>query len=242
MKEKIIFDNLPRHLAIIMDGNGRWAEKKNLDRIEGHIKGIDSLRNILKSSLEFGIKYLTVFAFSSENWQRPKKEVDSLMHLLEQYILTELPMLIKNKINFSIIGNIEKIPYSAKKNILDAIDKTSGYSDIFLVLALSYGAREEIIDSAAKIASDFKEGKLKNLDSINDDTFSSYLYTKNIPDPDLLIRTGGEERISNFLLFQLAYTELYFTKTMWPDFSRKNLISALKNYEKRIRRFGKIKV
>ena len=242
MKEKIIFDNLPRHIAIIMDGNGRWAEKKNLDRIEGHIKGIDSLRNILKSSLEFGIKYLTVFAFSSENWQRPKKEVDSLMHLLEQYILTELPMLIKNKINFSIIGNIEKIPYSAKKNILDAIDKTSGYSDIFLVLALSYGAREEIIDSAAKIASDFKEGKLKNLDSINDDTFSSYLYTKNIPDPDLLIRTGGEERISNFLLFQLAYTELYFTKTMWPDFSRKNLISALKNYEKRIRRFGKIKV
>ena len=242
MKEKIIFDNLPRHLAIIMDGNGRWAEKKNLDRIEGHIKGIDSLRNILKSSLEFGIKYLTVFAFSSENWQRPKKEVDSLMHLLEQYILTELPMLIKNKINFRIIGNIEKIPYSAKKNILDAIDKTSGYSDIFLVLALSYGAREEIIDSAAKIASDFKEGKLKNLDSINDDTFSSYLYTKNIPDPDLLIRTGGEERISNFLLFQLAYTELYFTKTMWPDFSRKNLISALKNYEKRIRRFGKIKV
>ena len=242
MKEKIIFDNLPRHIAIIMDGNGRWAEKRNLDRIEGHIKGIDSLRNILKSSLEFGIKYLTVFAFSSENWQRPKKEVDSLMHLLEQYISTELPMLIKNKINFNIIGNIEKIPYSAKKNILDAIDKTSGYSDIFLVLALSYGAREEIIDSAAKIASDFKEGKLKNLDSINDDTFSSYLYTKNIPDPDLLIRTGGEERISNFLLFQLAYTELYFTKTMWPDFSRKNLISALKNYEKRIRRFGKIKV
>jgi undecaprenyl diphosphate synthase len=242
MKEKIIFDNLPRHIAIIMDGNGRWAEKRNLGRIEGHKKGIDSLRNILKSSLEFGIKYLTVFAFSSENWQRPKKEVDSLMHLLEHYISSELPMLIKNKINFNIIGNIEKIPYSAKKNILNAIDKTSGFNDIFLVLALSYGAREEIIASAAKIASDFKEGKLKNLDSINDDIFSSYLYTKNIPDPDLLIRTGGEERISNFLLFQLAYTELYFTKTMWPDFGRKNLISALKNYEKRIRRFGKIKV
>ena len=136
----------------------------------------------------------------------------------------------------------EKIPYSAKKNILDAIDKTSGYSDIFLALALSYGAREEIINSAAKLALDFKKGKLKNLDSINDDIFSSYLYTKNIPDPDLLIRTGGEERISNFLLFQIAYTELYFTKTMWPDFGRKNLISALKNYEKRVRRFGKIKV
>lgn len=202
MKEKIMFDNLPSHIAIIMDGNGRWAEKRNLDRIEGHIQGIESLRNILKSSLEFGIKYLTVFAFSTENWQRPKKEVDSLMHLLEQYISNELPMLIKNKINFNIIGNIEKIPYSAKKNILDAIDKTSGYSDIFLSLALSYGAREEIINSTAKLALDFKEGKLKNLDSINDDIFSSYLYTKNIPDPDLLIRTGGEERISNFLLFQ----------------------------------------
>lgn len=204
MKEKIMFDNLSSHIAIIMDGNGRWAEKRNLDRIEGHIQGIESLRNILKSSLEFGIKYLTVFAFSTENWQRPKKEVDSLMHLLEQYISNELPMLIKNKINFNIIGNIEKIPYSAKKNILDAIDKTSGYSDIFLSLALSYGAREEIINSTAKLALDFKEGKLKNLDSINDDIFSSYLYTKNIPDPDLLIRTGGEERISNFLLFQIA--------------------------------------
>ncbi len=242
MKGKIIFDKLPRHVAIIMDGNGRWAEKRNLDRIEGHIRGIDSLRNILKSSLEFGIKYLTVFAFSSENWQRPKKEVDSLMHLLEQYISDELPMLIKNKINFNIIGNIEKVPYSAKKNVLNAIDKTSGYSDIFLSLALSYGGREEIINAAAKLALDFKQGKIKNLDSINEDIFSSYLYTKNIPDPDLLIRTGGEERISNFLLFQLAYTELYFTKTMWPDFGRKNLISALKNYEKRIRRFGKIKV
>ncbi len=242
MKEKIIFDNLPRHIAIIMDGNGRWAEKKNLDRIEGHIKGIKALRSMLKFSLEIGIKYLTVFAFSSENWQRPKKEVDSLMHLLEQYISAELPMLIKNKINFNVIGNIEKIPYSAKINILNAIDKTSGYSDIFLILALSYGSREEIINSAAKAALDFKEGRIKNLNSIKESVFSSYLYTKDVPDPDLLIRTGGEKRISNFLLFQIAYTELYFTKTMWPDFGRKNLISALKNYEKRIRRFGKIKV
>jgi undecaprenyl diphosphate synthase len=242
MNKNISFKNLPKHLAIIMDGNGRWAQNRNLERIEGHIHGIKALRTILRSSMDFGIKYLTVFAFSTENWQRSKEEVSFLMDLLEKYIALELPNLIENGINLNIIGNTAQLPPPVQQTLLDAINQTSNFNNLFLTLALSYGSREEILNAAACIAVDFKKGLIKNEKSINEKLFSSYLYSKDIPDPDLLIRTGGEKRISNFMLYQIAYTEVYFTKTPWPDFRRKHLIAALKNYEKMVRRFGKTEI
>ena len=230
--------NIPNHIAVIMDGNGRWAKKRNLDRIYGHIEGIKSLKSVIKGVIEYKIKYLTVYAFSSENWQRPAEEVDSLMRLLDEYIRLELPYLIKNKIRLNFIGNIDRIPERSKSALLEAVKKTKNLGELNLTLALSYGSKEEILSAVSKIAEDFKKGRI-NIEDINDGLFSSYLYTDGIPDPDFLIRTSGECRLSNFMLYQTAYTELYFTKTLWPDFRKKNLTAALKNYEKRIRKFGK---
>jgi undecaprenyl diphosphate synthase len=230
--------NIPNHIAVIMDGNGRWAKKRNLDRIYGHIEGIKSLKSVIKGVIEYKIKYLTVYAFSSENWQRPAEEVDSLMRLLDEYIRLELPYLIKNKIRLNFIGNIGRIPEESKSALLEAVKKTKNFGELNLTLALSYGSKEEILSAVSKIAEDFKKGRI-NIEDINDGLFSSYLYTDGIPDPDFLIRTSGECRLSNFMLYQTAYTELYFTKTLWPDFRKKNLTAALKNYEKRIRKFGK---
>lgn len=230
--------NIPNHLAVIMDGNGRWAKKRNLDRIYGHIEGIKSLKSVIKGVIEHKIKYLTVYAFSSENWQRPAEEVDSLMQLLDEYIRLELPYLIKNKIRLNFIGNIERIPESSKKTLLRVIDKTKEYDNLYLTLALSYGSREEILAAAVRMAKDMKNGKIK-IEDADENLFSSYLYSKDMPNPDFLIRTSGEKRVSNFMLYQIAYAEIYFTKTLWPDFGRKELIRALKNYEKRVRRFGK---
>ena len=238
MVKKIDFKNIPNHLAIIMDGNGRWAKKRNLDRIKGHIEGIKSLRAVTSAVMEYGIKYLTVYAFSSENWQRPKTEVDSLMLLLDEYLNMELPFLIKNKIRLNFIGNIERIPESSKKTLLRVIDKTKECDNLYLTLALSYGSREEILAAAVRMAKDMKNGKIK-IEDADENLFSSYLYSKDMPNPDFLIRTSGEKRVSNFMLYQIAYAEIYFTKTLWPDFGRKELIRALKNYEKRVRRFGK---
>ncbi|RZD14379.1 MAG: isoprenyl transferase [Candidatus Acidulodesulfobacterium ferriphilum] len=238
MVKKIDFKNIPNHLAIIMDGNGRWAKKRNLDRINGHIEGIKSLRAVTSAVMEYGIKYLTVYAFSSENWQRPKTEVDSLMLLLDEYLNMELPFLIKNKIRLNFIGNIERIPESSKKTLLRVIDKTKECDNLYLTLALSYGSREEILAAAVRMAKDMKNGKIK-IEDADENLFSSYLYSKDMPNPDFLIRTSGEKRVSNFMLYQIAYAEIYFTKTLWPDFGRKELIRALKNYEKRVRRFGK---
>ena len=232
------FKNVPGHIAVIMDGNGRWAKKRNLHRIQGHIEGIKSLKSIIKAVMAYNIKYLTVYAFSSENWQRPQDEVDSLMDLLYEYINSELPYLVKNKIRLNFIGNISKIPEHSRKSLQNAADKTGKFGRLNLTLALSYGAREEILNAASQIAKDFKNNKI-NIEDLDEDMFSSYLYTSGMPEPDLLIRTSGEERLSNFMLYQAAYTEVYFTKTLWPDFRKKNLDAALKNYEKRIRRFGK---
>jgi undecaprenyl diphosphate synthase len=238
MVKKINFKNIPNHLAIIMDGNGRWAKKRNLDRINGHIEGIKSLRAVTSAVMEYGIKYLTVYAFSSENWQRPKTEVNSLMLLLDEYLNIELPSLIKNKIRLNFIGNIERIPENSKKTLLRVIDKTKECDNLYLTLALSYGSREEILSAAVRMAKDMKNGKIK-IEDADENLFSSYLYSKDMPNPDFLIRTSGEKRVSNFMLYQIAYAEIYFTKTLWPDFGRKELIRALKNYEKRVRRFGK---
>ena len=221
-----------------MDGNGRWAQKRNLDRIYGHLEGIKSLKSVVKGVIDYKIKYLTVYAFSSENWQRPEEEVDYLMELLEQYIEIELPYLIKNKIRLNFIGNLEKLPEKSKIAVSRAIDKTKNGSELILTLAISYGSKEEILNAVRKISEDVKKKSIE-LTDIDGKLFSNYLYTAGIPDPDLIIRTSGEERLSNFMLYQAAYAELYFTKTLWPDFRKKNLIAALKNYEKRSRRFGK---
>lgn len=241
MIKKIKFKNIPNHLAVIMDGNGRWAKKRNLDRIKGHIEGIKSLRTVIDAAMEYGIKYLTVYAFSSENWQRPRVEVNSLMRLLDEYLNLELPFLLKNKIRLNFIGNIERLPENSKKTLLNVIGKTKGLDGLYLTLALSYGSREEILTAAVRMAKDAINNKIK-IEDADEDIFASYLYTKDMPDPDFLIRTSGEKRVSNFMLYQNAYTEIYFTKTLWPDFGKKELIRALQNYENRVRRFGKTEI
>lgn len=235
------FKNIPNHLAVIMDGNGRWAKNRNLDRIRGHIEGIKSLRTVVASAMDYGIKYLTVYAFSSENWQRPGEEVTSLMRLLDEYLNLELPYLLENNIRLNFIGNIGRLPENSKKTLLHVIDKTKKFDKLYFTLALSYGSREELLKAAVCMAKDFKDNKIRQED-IDDNMFQAYLYTKGMPDPDFLIRTGGEKRLSNFLLYQTAYAEIYFTKTLWPDFGRKELNRALQNYENRTRRFGKTEV
>jgi undecaprenyl diphosphate synthase len=230
-------EKLPRHLAIIMDGNGRWAQERMLSRILGHKKGVETVRNIVEESSLLGIRYLTLFAFSSENWLRPKSEVRSLMALLKKYIAMETPRMMRNNIRFNVIGNPDELPHEVMKAVETAIAKTSGNSGMILTLALSYGSRQEILRAVANLAGDMAAGKVSK-EEINDDLFSGYLYTAELPEPDFLIRTSGEMRISNFLLWQLAYTELYFTEVNWPDFDKEQFYNALSNFQARERRYG----
>ncbi len=239
LKEKIDKENLPEHIAIIMDGNGRWAKKKGNQRIFGHKNGVKAVRDSVEGAAELGIKYLTLYAFSTENWNRPKKEVDALMTLLIATINSETDTLIKNDVRLLTIGNIEGLPKNVTKNLNELIKKTSQNKGLSLVLALNYSARWEIVNAVKKIITE-NNSKTINIDCIDNKFFEGFLNTKNIPDPDLLIRTSGEYRISNFLIWQIAYSELYFTETLWPDFRKEDLHEAIIDYQKRERRFGKI--
>ncbi len=238
LKVNIDIERLPRHIAIIMDGNGRWAKDKGEDRLFGHFHGVESVRNIVEGCAELGIQFLTLYAFSTENWDRPKDEVTGLMELLIETIRQEVPTLNKNNIKLHIIGNFEMLPDAAKKELDDAIGETKKNTGLNLVMALSYSSRWELTDAVKKIAIDVKSNKLKAED-ITQDILQQYLSTAQFPDPELMIRTSGEFRISNFLLYQLAYAELYFTDTLWPDFRKENLYEAILDYQQRERRFGK---
>jgi undecaprenyl diphosphate synthase len=231
--------NIPKHVAIIMDGNGRWAARKNLPRIKGHMAGVKNLRQIVETSVELGVEFLTVFAFSSENWNRPKDEVDFLMQLFVDCINQEVDSLNKNGVKVRIIGNRRNAPAEVIENFESAEEVTKNNNRLVLNIAFNYGARKEIIGAVRSMCADVRERKL-DINKIDEKTFSQYLYTGNCPDPDLLIRTSGECRMSNFLLWQSAYTEFYFTKTLWPDFKKKNYLKAIKNYQKRNRRFGRL--
>lgn len=236
--DQIDKNKLPQHLAIIMDGNGRWAKAKGLFRSMGHESGTKAVREITEACAEINIPYLTLYAFSTENWNRPKLEVELLMRLLVSSLKKEIKTLNKNNIKLNAIGNLEALPKKAHKELLDVIDKTKGNTRMTLTLALSYGAREEIIKTVKEISDKVKKGLIspQNIDEV---IITSHLYTRDLPDVDLLIRTSGEQRISNFLLWQIAYAELYFTDILWPDYTKKDLFEAILNYQKRERRFGK---
>ena len=229
--------SIPNHVAIIMDGNGRWAKQRGLPRIEGHRRGVDTVRTIIKAGRELGIPYITLYAFSVENWKRPKEEVGALMHLLEFFLKKELSNLIKDKVRILTIGRIQDMPIGVRKQLDKAVEATSKFTKQTVVLALNYGARTEMIDAARAYATSIATGKAK-LNDTSWETFSRYLYTADIPDPDLVIRTSGEMRISNFLLLQAAYAEFVFTPVLWPDFSKTDLATAVATYAKRERRFG----
>lgn len=237
-KEQIDLSRLPRHIAIIMDGNGRWAKKQGLARMFGHKHGVDTVHNITVSATELGIEYLTLYTFSTENWNRPKEEVDALMVLLVDTIAKETPTLMNNNVRLQTIGDIDRLPENARAKFIQCIEQTSGNTGLTMVLALSYSARWEITRAMQKAAQMAKEGDLR-IEDINEQFVSANMTTADIPDPDLLIRTSGEYRISNFLLWQLAYSELYFTDCLWPDFTTEELYKAIVDYQKRERRFGK---
>jgi undecaprenyl diphosphate synthase len=228
---------VPRHIAIIMDGNGRWARERGLPRIRGHEEGAESVRTVLRSCGEWGVKFLTLYAFSAENWKRPKSEVAALMKLLERFLRKEAPELMEQNVRLQAIGRLGDLPESCQRELNRVIELTSGNTTTTLILALSYGGRLEIIDAARSIARAVKEGRLDEA-KIDPEEFSKHLYTRCYPDPDLLIRTSGEMRISNFLLWQLSYTEIYVTKKLWPDFRKPDLLEAIEDYSKRQRRYG----
>jgi undecaprenyl diphosphate synthase len=230
--------NLPKHVAIIMDGNGRWAKQQGLLRALGHESGTKSVKTTIEACAKLGIEFLTLYAFSTENWNRPKLEVETLMKLLIRSLKKELSTLQENNIKLNAIGNLEKLPKSAQKELQDVIHKTKNNTRLTLTLALSYGAREEIVNAVRNISNKVKNNII-SLDSIDDSIINEHLYTQNLPDVDLLIRTSGEHRISNFLLWQIAYAELYFTEILWPDFKEQDLYEAIVSYQKRERRFGK---
>ncbi len=238
LKEKIDIEKLPRHIAIIMDGNGRWAVEKGNDRLFGHYHGVESVRNIVEGCAELNIEYLTLYAFSTENWDRPEYEVSGLMELLVETIRQEVPTLNKNNIKLHLIGNIEMFPDSAKKELNEALMETQNNTGLNLVMALSYSSRWELTSAMQQIAYDVQAGKLEPAE-ITQHTWQQFLCTGKFPDPELMIRTGGEYRVSNFLLYQIAYAELYFTDTLWPDFRKENLYQAIIDYQGRERRFGK---
>lgn len=235
--EEIDKENLPRHIAIIMDGNGRWAKKKLLNRISGHIKGVNAVREVVTACRELGIKVLTLYAFSIENWKRPADEVKALMGLLKEYLQKECEEMAQNNIRLNAIGRIEDLPRDVQITLEETKKKTEHCDGMLLNLALSYGGRSEILHAVQGILSDLQKGRIKP-EEITIQRFSHYLWTRGISDPDLLIRTSGEFRISNFLLWQIAYTELYVTDTLWPDFDRKELVKAISDYQSRERRFG----
>jgi undecaprenyl diphosphate synthase len=236
--QQIDKSRLPHHIAIIMDGNGRWAKEKGQDRLYGHFHGVESVRDIVEGCAELGIGYLTLYAFSTENWDRPKNEVDGLMELLVDTIRKEVSILNKNNIKLHVIGDKEMLPEYAKNELQEALDMTSRNTGLNLVMALSYSSRWELLNAVKHIASDVKSGKV-DPEHIDQNTLQKYLATSEFPDPELMIRTSGEYRISNFLLYQLAYAELYFTNTRWPDFRKVNLYEAIIDFQNRERRFGK---
>jgi undecaprenyl diphosphate synthase len=229
--------SLPQHVAVIMDGNGRWAKQHGLPRVEGHRRGADSAREIIRTAGELGIKYLTLYAFSAENWNRPKDEVDALMKYLVHYLKTETPELNKSNVHLEVIGQIYRLPENVQEHLKKSIATLSKNNGLTLVMALSYGSRIEIVDAVRRISEEVKRGKLDPAD-INENVISDHLWTRNIPDPDLLVRTSGEMRVSNFLLWQISYAELVITPTLWPDFKKPQFFAALEEYARRNRRFG----
>lgn len=239
VSEDVVLDknNIPQHIAIIMDGNGRWAKKRKLPRKMGHKAGVETIRKILKEADEIGVKYLTLYAFSTENWKRPKEEVDALMKLLVQYLKTEVSELNRKNVVLKIIGDISPVPFEVQMEIRKAIALTKDNTGIVLNIAFNYGGRDEIIKGIKSVCDDVKSGKL-NIDDLTQDIFSSYLYTKGIPDPDLIIRPSGEQRISNFLLWQCAYSEFWYSNVCWPDFNENYLHKAIYDYQNRDRRYG----
>ena len=239
IRKKVLKGYIPRHIAIIMDGNGRWAKSKQFPRLSGHKEGINSVREITRISGEIGVKHLTLYTFSTENWNRPKSEVGALMKLLLKTINIEVKELHQNNVRFTTIGNLDQLPESTRNGIQKGIELTKNNTGLNLCLALSYGSRQEIVDAACSIAKDTLDGKI-DIKVIDETIFSKKLFTSSMPDPDLLIRTSGENRLSNFLLWQIAYSEIYVTETFWPDFREKELMEAVLDYQSRERRFGKV--
>ena len=237
-KEQIQQDRIPRHVAIIMDGNGRWAKRQGLARMFGHRQGVETVHRITEAAAELGIEYLTLYAFSTENWNRPKEEVDALMVLLVDTIVKETPVLMKNNVRLQTIGDLSRLPQATRDKFVECISTTSQNTGLTMVVALSYSARWEMIQMVKQIVSKVQDGQLL-VEDINEDTVSGHMTTAQIPDPDLLIRTSGELRISNFLLWQLAYSELYFTDCLWPEFTNEEFYRAIVDYQRRERRFGK---
>jgi undecaprenyl diphosphate synthase len=238
VKSQIQNDRIPRHIAIIMDGNGRWAKRQGMARMFGHRKGVETVHNITEAAAQLGVEYLTLYAFSTENWNRPKEEVDSLMALLVDTIAKETPTLMKNNIRLLTIGDLERLPENTKNKFRACIEQTSGNTGLRLVIALSYSSRWEIINATKSIAAAVQNGDLL-VEDINEEVVASFMTTAQMPDPDLLIRTSGEYRISNFLLWQLAYAEMYFTSCLWPEFTEEEFYQAIIDYQHRERRFGK---
>lgn len=236
-KEQIQPDRIPRHIAIIMDGNGRWAKRQGLSRMFGHRQGVETVHEITEAAAELGIGYLTVYAFSTENWNRPKDEVDALMSLLVDTVVKETPTLMKNNVQLLTIGDLDRLPAEARKKFRDCMQQTAANTGLKLVVALSYSSRWEIVNAIRHIASDVCSGAMR-LEDISEQAVSAHLTTADMPDPDLLIRTSGELRISNFLLWQLAYSELYFTSCLWPEFTVEEFYKAIVDYQHRERRFG----
>jgi undecaprenyl diphosphate synthase len=236
-ERRIRADAIPHHVAIIMDGNGRWAERRGLDRIQGHRAGIESVRAVVRAAHELGVGVLTLYAFSTENWSRPKGEVDALMGLLEHYLEAEIDELHRNGVRLRAIGRLERLPEAARAKLDEAIARTRDNAEMTVVFALSYGGRTEIVDAARRLARDVEQGKL-DPESLDEKIFASYLYEPEVPDPDLLIRTGGDARVSNFLLWQIAYSELHVTDVMWPDFRKSHLVEAIGEFQQRERRYG----
>lgn len=238
MTEQIDSQRLPRHVAVIMDGNGRWAKQRGLQRTEGHVKGVETVRKITEIASQIGIGYLTLYTFSTENWNRPKEEVDALMNLVVVAIERETPDLIKNNVRLAMIGDIERMPEFARERLTRCINDTAHCTGLTLVLALSYSSKWEILEAVKSISARVKAGEL-DIDDIDDACFSNSLTTRGMPDPDLLIRTGGDLRISNYMLWQIAYSELYFTPKYWPDFDKDDFCEAILEYQRRERRYGK---
>ncbi len=228
---------LPTHVAIIMDGNGRWAKKKAMNRIRGHEEGAESVREIVRTTRELGIPWLTLYAFSEENWKRPRYEIEALMRLLKRFLKGELPEMVENGISLRAMGRIHKLPQDVREVLQDTIDRTAGGKDLFLTLALSYGGRQELTDALRRIGKRIEAGEIGSSD-LDEQLISDALYVPRMPDPDLLIRTSGENRVSNFLLWQIAYTEFYVTETQWPDFRKGEYLKALEDYQRRERRYG----
>ena len=238
LKSQINLAKLPKHIAIIMDGNGRWAKQRGKLRVFGHKNGVTAVRQTVEAAAELGVEVLTLYAFSTENWNRPKKEVDTLMNLLVNSLKKELKLFQKNNISLKVIGNIELLPQKAQNQLLDVIDKTKNNTRLILNLALSYGSRQEIVNAFKKISKKIVNNEL-SVKEIDENIINNHLYTRNLPNVDLMIRTSGEKRISNFLLWQIAYAELYFTNVLWPDFNKEEFYKAILDYQQRERRFGK---